>query len=160
MDSYGMLPQHGCKQCGKALNADGGHPAELYAGTYTGLCYQCERSGVRLVYTARLDGCQSWEFPPHCASWRRDRERFLAYPECEICSGKGRLWVGRSDAQGGSYSARDQKAALEIVLPFLVEEQQVLERSYFPEPNDEGSAGLERISLLIKVVSEALAKTD
>ena len=57
-------------------------------------------------------------------------------------------------------SARDQKAALEIVLPFLVEEQQVLERSYFPEPNDEDSAGLERISMLIKVVSEALAKTD
>jgi hypothetical protein len=46
------------------------------------------------------------------------------------------------------------------VLPFLVEEQQVLERSYFPEPNDEGSAGLERISMLITVVSEALAKTD
>lgn len=104
MDSHGMLPAHNCKQCDKPLNADGYHPAELYAGTYTGLCYRCERSDVRLLYTAPLDGCQSWEFPPHCPSWRRDRERFLAYPGCEKCKGKGRLWVRRSDTQGGSYS--------------------------------------------------------
>ena len=38
----GMYPQHECSGCGKLLNADGGHPAELYAGTYTGLCYECE----------------------------------------------------------------------------------------------------------------------
>lgn len=104
MDNCGMLPAHNCKQCDKPLNADGYHPAELYAGTYTGLCYKCQNSDVRLIYTAPLDGCQSWEFPPHCPSWRRDRERFLAYPACEKCEGKGRLWVGRSDAQGGSYS--------------------------------------------------------
>lgn len=29
----GMLPQHGCKGCGRVLNKDGYHPAELYAGT-------------------------------------------------------------------------------------------------------------------------------
>ena len=57
-------------------------------------------------------------------------------------------------------AAPDQNAALELVLPFLVEEQQVLERSYFPEPDEQESAGLERIALLIKVVSEALAKAD
>jgi len=104
MDSHGMLPAHQCRQCGRQLNADGGHPAELYAGTYTGLCYQCERSGERLVHVARLDGAEVWEFPPHCPSWRRDRERFIGFRGCQVCAGKGRLWVGRADAQGGSYT--------------------------------------------------------
>ena len=57
-------------------------------------------------------------------------------------------------------AAPDQNAALELVLPFLLEEQQVLERCYLPEPDEEESAGLERIALLIKVVSESLAKAD
>jgi len=104
MDSHGMLPNHPCKQCGKPLNADGYHPAELYAGTYTGLCYSCERSGERLLQVNSLDGAQHWEFPPHCPSWRRDRERFIGYTGCQLCQGKGRLWVGRSDTQRGSYS--------------------------------------------------------
>jgi hypothetical protein len=104
MDSNGMLPAHNCKQCGNTLNADGGHPAELYAGTYTGLCHKCERSGERLIKTARLDGAQTWEFPPHCPSWRRDRERFIGFAGCSQCEGKGRLWAGRADSQGGSYS--------------------------------------------------------
>lgn len=106
MDSRGMLPAQPCKQCGKPLNVDGYHPAELYAGTFTGLCYRCERSGERLIHTAKLDGAQTWEFPPHCPSWRRDRERFIGYADCTTCKGKGRLWIGRSDAQGGSYSAQ------------------------------------------------------
>jgi len=55
-------------------------------------------------------------------------------------------------------AAPDQNSALALVLPFLIEEQQVLERSYMPEPDDEESVGLERIALLIKVVSEALKK--
>jgi len=57
-------------------------------------------------------------------------------------------------------AAPDQNSALELVLTFLGEEQEVLERSYLPEPDDEEQAGLERIALLIKVVSEALAKAD
>ena len=104
MGNQGMLPQRNCKQCDKPLNADGGHPAELYAGTYTGLCYQCERSGERLIKTDPLDGSQCWEFPPHCPSWRRTRERFTGFAGCEKCSGKGRIWIGRSDSQGGSYA--------------------------------------------------------
>ena len=104
MDSNGMLPAHNCKQCGKPLNADGGHPAELYAGTYTGLCYSCERSDERLIKTDPLDGCQTWEFPPHSPAWRRTRERFLGFTGCKTCSGKGRLWIGRADSQGGSYT--------------------------------------------------------
>jgi len=104
MDINGMLPAHNCKQCGKPLNADGGHPAELYAGTYTGLCYSCERSDERLIKTDPLDGCQTWEFPPHSPAWRRTRERFLGFTGCKTCSGKGRLWIGRADSQGGSYT--------------------------------------------------------
>lgn len=107
MESFnreGFYPQHNCKQCGKPLNADGYHPAELYAGTYTGLCYRCELSEERLLQVNPLDGAQHWEFPPHCPSWRRTRERFTGYLGCDLCKGRGRLWVGRSDAQGGSYS--------------------------------------------------------
>jgi hypothetical protein len=104
MDSHGMLPAHGCKQCGKPLNADGFHPAELYAGTYTGLCYQCERSNERIISTDPVDGAQTWEFPPHAPSWRRTRERFIGFVGCTKCEGKGRLWIGRADSQGGSYA--------------------------------------------------------
>ena len=104
MDNHGMLPQHNCKQCGKALNSDGGHPAELYAGTYTGLCYSCERSEERLIKTDPLDGANTWEFPPHCPAWRRTRERFIGFTGCAQCGGKGRLWIGRADSQCGSYT--------------------------------------------------------
>jgi hypothetical protein len=67
-------------------------------------CYECERSGERLLQVNPLDGAQHWEFPPHCPSWRRDRERFIGYEGCAQCEGKGRLWVGRADSQGGSYA--------------------------------------------------------
>jgi hypothetical protein len=106
MDRNGMLPAHNCKQCDKPLNADGYHPAELYAGTYTGLCYQCERTGKRLIKIDPVDGAETWEFPPHCPSWRRDRERFIGFTGCQACNGKGRLWVSRANSQGGSYSAQ------------------------------------------------------
>lgn len=46
----GMLGPIGsihCNRCGKPLNKDGGHPAELYAGTYTGLCYGCQNSSEK-----------------------------------------------------------------------------------------------------------------
>jgi hypothetical protein len=104
MNDNGMLPRHNCKQCGKPLNADGGHPAELYAGTYTGLCYTCEKSGERLIFADTLDGAQTWEFPPHCPAWRRSRERFIGYSDCKQCGGKGRLWSYQSDSLGGNYT--------------------------------------------------------
>lgn len=98
----GFYPQHDCKKCGKPLNADGYHPAELYAGTYTGLCYGCEKSGP-FVAKEHLDGAQTISYPPHCPSWRRDREEQIAYPDCPDCEGKGRFYVSRPFASGGGY---------------------------------------------------------
>lgn len=103
MDSNGFYPQHPCKACGKPLQGDGdGHPAESYAGTYTGLCDVCTRAGGYVEHTYR-DGAQRWSYPPHCPAWRRDRETFHAYPDCQTCQGSGRLYVSRSCAVGGSY---------------------------------------------------------
>jgi hypothetical protein len=93
--STGMFPSDWtCKGCGKVLNADGGHPAELYAGTFNGLCYACTgRSGF--VVETFEDGCQLWSYPPHCPSWRRDRETAYGYADCPDCKGSGRVAPSR-----------------------------------------------------------------
>jgi len=111
MDREWMLPVHNCRQCGRPLNADGGHPAELYAGTYTGLCYRCERSGERRIKVDPVDGAETWEFPPHCPSWRRAREQFVGFTGCGICEGKGRIWVSRADSRGGSYAVQCEECS-------------------------------------------------
>ena len=98
----GMYPQHGCGQCHKPLNADGGHPAELYAGTYTGLCYACERGTAYRTHVNAFSGAETWSHPPHCPSWRRARETFLYFAGCEHCS-HGRIMIYRAGPQGGSY---------------------------------------------------------
>lgn len=99
----GMLHNHGCSRCGKQLNGDGGHPAELYAGTYTGLCYGCERGSAFCTHIELMDMAEHWEFPPHCPSWRRDREYYTGYSDCTDCDGRGSKWISRPDPQGGSY---------------------------------------------------------
>lgn len=100
----GFLTGCTCKRCGRQLQGLGdGRPAESYAGTYTGLCYDCERQGERLLRTA-FDGCATWEFPPHCPAWRRDREQFKGYAGCPVCRGKGRLMRYQEPRFGGSYS--------------------------------------------------------
>jgi hypothetical protein len=114
-DRDGMYPDHNCKSCGKLLNADGGHPAELYAGTYTGLCYKCEKSSAYPVYI-HFDGAVTYSHPPHCPSWRRSRENFIGFPDCPECGGedkkiatrgwrysKGRHLIARADSGGGDY---------------------------------------------------------
>lgn len=78
-----------CIRCGVTLNADGGHPAEIYAGTYNGLCYPCTSAGPFVVSVAVLDGAQEVSWPPHCPSWRRDRETFYGYTDCDHCKGAG-----------------------------------------------------------------------
>jgi hypothetical protein len=87
----GMYPPHPCKKCGKMLNADGGHPAELYAGcsSYTGLCDKCARGPAYVEYVDPLDGAITWNCPP---SQYGDRERrtYIAYANCEDCKGTGR----------------------------------------------------------------------
>jgi len=97
-----MYPEHACKGCGKPLNEKGHRPAELHAGCYTGLCYTCERGPAQPV-RQEPDGAAWWSHPPHCPSWRRDREVFVGYTGCSDCGGKGRKMVSRPDSQGGSY---------------------------------------------------------
>lgn len=106
-DWDGMLAPPGvlkCKKCGKTLNEDGGHPAEVYAGTATGLCYGCERAGA-FVAEDIDDGCKRTSHPPHCPAWRRDREEYVWSPGCtkQGCN-MGAIWVGRSLSMGGSYT--------------------------------------------------------
>ena len=92
----GMFPEDWtCLRCNVKLNADGGHPAELYAGTFNGLCYRCTGEAGFVIETLD-DGCQVWSYPPHCPSWRRDRERFLGFPDCGECNGTGQAGRGRS----------------------------------------------------------------
>lgn len=81
-----------CKSCGVVLNEDGYHPAETYAGTCTFLCYSCMNAAPFVVETDDLDGMQSISYPPHCPSWRRDREVFTAYADCPDCKGQGFTW--------------------------------------------------------------------
>lgn len=97
----GMLPAAPCARCGRPLG-ESGRPAELYAGTFTGLCYGCERTGP---YPAGHlpDGAVRFSYPPHCPSWRRDREEFWAYPDCADCGGAGCHWQYRNSVMGGSY---------------------------------------------------------
>jgi hypothetical protein len=79
-----------CLRCGKPLDGEHGrNPAETYAGTYNGLCYPCtgKEPYVEAIYT--FDGAQRVSWPPHCPSWRRDRESFKGYPDCENCKGMG-----------------------------------------------------------------------
>lgn len=99
MNKEGFLPPHSCKNCGKPL---GTVPAELYQGTYTGLCYKCQDAPAIVLKTCP-DGALHVSHPPHCPSWRRDRELFYAYADCTDCKGLGRLMVSRSCALGGPY---------------------------------------------------------
>lgn len=105
MDSRGFFPAQPCKKCGAALQgADSGRPAELYAGTYTGLCYPCMNGSAFLLETDVVTGVQTWSHPPHCPAWRRDRETFLWFPDCSNTKCEhGHVYVSRSDGAGGSY---------------------------------------------------------
>lgn len=102
MDQEGMLPQHPCKNCGKMLNADGYHPAELYLGTYTGLCYDCEGKGPFIV-DEYIDGAKRISYPPNSPAWSREREEYVAYADCPECKGKGMTRVSKSAPHGGSF---------------------------------------------------------
>ena len=98
-----MYQQHPCKGCGKLLNQDGGHPAELYAGTYTGLCYDCERKEAYVIHEF-YDGCKLVSHPPSCPGHSRNRQGYCWYPECKQCT-MGVVWESHPDiaGMGGGY---------------------------------------------------------
>ena len=91
-----------CQKCDKELNGDGNHPAETYAGTYTGLCYACQNSESYII-EKYSDGAMTISYPPSCPSHRRDRGHHTAYADCKKCGGTGRLYVSRCMSQGGPY---------------------------------------------------------
>ncbi|MGN6633849.1 MAG: hypothetical protein ACTHJ6_00115 [Oryzihumus sp.] len=93
-----------CLRCSKVLNADGGHPAEVHAGCYNGLCYACTAAGPYVEKVYLLDGARAVNYPPHCPSWRRDREHFTGYLDCPECKGSG--VAGWLPTAGGSSSYR------------------------------------------------------
>ncbi len=87
-DSHGQIKAElHCHSCGVKLG--GRIPAETYAGTYNGLCYSCSGAPEFVTHQEALDGAWWWSYPPHCPSWRRDRESFVAYSGCETCGGRG-----------------------------------------------------------------------
>ncbi len=107
MYDRGFLPAHKCHGCKAGLEgADTGRPAELYAGTYTGLCNACTSAPAYHERTLSTSYAQVWNHPPSCPAWRRDREAFYAFPDCEECSGRGRVHVSRSDGQGGPFGVQ------------------------------------------------------
>lgn len=90
----GCLPAHACVKCGKELKGNNStHPAELYAGTYNGLCYSCTHN-IRYVEKTYRDGATLWNYPPQRPSWRRDREKYVGYSQCPHCQGAGRYKNG------------------------------------------------------------------
>lgn len=99
----GMYPQHNCKQCNNPLNPNDHRPAELYAGTYTGLCYSCQNLPAYVVTCYKIDNCLIISHSPNSPSHRRDRSEHHAFIDCFVCKGTGHLYVSRSYAVGGSY---------------------------------------------------------
>lgn len=96
----GFLENCRCKNCNKPLSGqDGPRPAESYAGTYTGLCYDCEGAKDFVLTHYQLDSCKLISTPPSCPSWRRERETYYAYDDCSNCKGKGYTW--KSGTYGG-----------------------------------------------------------
>lgn len=102
----GMLQKHNCIKCGKELNPNGYRPAELYVGTYTGLCYTCQNGPAYIESVDNLDGARFVSHPPYRPAWRRDRVLYITYEGCGECSGTGRVVVQQSFRLGGSYPAQ------------------------------------------------------
>ena len=102
MDKNGMLPSGlTCRSCGRELdNGTKGRAAELYLGTFNGLCYSCTGSKPFVEKVYIHDGALVVSAPPSCPSWRRDRTTHFAFRDCETCSGRGFRVVHRSMTSG------------------------------------------------------------
>lgn len=71
-----------------------GTPAELYAGTYTGLCYRCSFLDKIIMKVSDLDGAMHISHAPTQPSYRRDRTHEIGYIDCSDCKGEGRVYTG------------------------------------------------------------------
>ena len=90
MSFNGFFPPHPCKNCGKMLDYEKTGEPSNYAGSsqYTGECYSCNQRPSFILKTL-VDGCNEISFPAHNPSYRRQREEFHAYPNCDDCGGQG-----------------------------------------------------------------------
>lgn len=65
---------------------DSGYPAETYAGTATGLCYDCTGAAPYEENYQLVSGARVWNHPPSCPSHRRDRETHYSFDDCKVCN--------------------------------------------------------------------------
>lgn len=88
----GFLPPHNCRNCNQPLSGENGpRPAELYAGSYTGLCYKCQQLDKAIVHTSTLDGALRVTYRAENYSGLGSRVSYVAYPDCPVCNGDGRI---------------------------------------------------------------------
>jgi len=74
-------------------------------------CKECKNEDPYTKKTC-FDGAKKISYPPekHMGSRNKHRRRtYTAYDKCKECEGKGRIWVSRSHAKGGSYYKQCEK---------------------------------------------------
>lgn len=100
-----------CEKCGKELSGkNGSYPAETYAGSYTGLCKDCQNEGAYVV-KEYFDGAKKISHPPLWTSTGRCRDTFKAYDDCDECDGDGMNIIHKSFRDGGKYRAYCEECA-------------------------------------------------
>lgn len=125
MDSQGFLAPPGvfpCRVCGKPLNPNGHRPAETYAGTFTGECYSCQSRPFFPTLVTTDSGGTYMSHPPSCPSWRRDRETYLAFADCETCKGGGRVRARGVAGGGGNVQQCEDCLSRHNAHPATIEE--------------------------------------
>ena len=106
MSWNGFYPPHNCRNCGLPLSGENGpRPAELYAGTYTGLCYKCQSIAKAVVHTSHLDGAMHISYRAQNYSGLGSRVCYVAYADCPVCNGNGRI-KGEYNRNACCYSYR------------------------------------------------------
>lgn len=158
----GFLPDHPCKGCGKPLHGqDSGYPAELYAGTYTGLCYACtSKPAFRLTDYEYVSGAVRWSHAPYCPSHRRDRATFFGFEDCKKCRGRGQV-VKPGSFSFSSYAAQCEECSkrhyahpLIVAIKLRNERMTVVQRAYKAILEKTGKAHLKKLGLPTEYIPE------
>jgi hypothetical protein len=65
-----------------------------------------------MLTLANLAGVKLMSHPPHCPSWRRDREAYWWNIHCtnKACH-HGLVWISRRDSEGGSYTVQCEQCS-------------------------------------------------